>query len=141
MYKYIFFILFFIALGYTASCSSINKKTTIKMEHHINSVGIEISKSKFDSLVVRYLGKIEKEIKLSIKEQITLVRLVNTIDHYNLSGDNKKLLDLFYQNIFANTLKELEADPWKGGCQYSQKYDLFIGGKPHQNSQYRIIEK
>jgi len=111
------------------------------MKQHINLIGIEISRSQFDSLVILYLDKIEKEKKLSIKQQIDLVRLVNTIDQYNLSGDNKKLLDLYYQNIFENSLKELEAKPWKGGCQYSEKYDLFIGGKPHQNSLYKIVEK
>ena len=99
---------------------------------------LEITKSKFDSLIVNSTSLINDSKELTIDNYIEIVRLVNTIEKNNLFDDYKEFRDLYYLKVFKKAVHVLEASIWKGGCFYSEKYDIFIGGKTQRNSQFTI---
>ncbi len=112
----------------------------------VDNIGIIISRSGFDSLVVKYLQKIKNNDELCIDEHIDLVRIYNTEyyekDTLTLNYNNyKELMDLYDQNILKLACKVLQTKRWKGGCQYSSKYKIFIDGPPDDNSQFFILEE
>lgn len=132
-------IIYIVLITNALSCCGQNKsiKTITKLE--VDTIGINISRAEFNSIITANLQRLENEIQLSIENSIELVRAVNTIDYYSMKDvDSKKLIEIFYNKYFEEVIKKIEAKDWKGGCQYSIKYNIFIGGKPHDNSQYLI---
>jgi hypothetical protein len=48
---------------------------------------------------------------------------------------------LFFPAYVERIARVLEALPTKGMALYSKSYDLYLGGQPHQHSQYRLERK
>jgi len=104
-------------------------------------VGIPITMPAFKEKVTRALALIKDEKNLSISDYIEIVRIYNTVVGLYLNACE----DSFAQYMKATNpkyillaKKALEAIPTKGMGYYSKKYDIFIGAKEHQNSQYYI---
>jgi hypothetical protein len=140
----IIYALWFMALtlNFSCSCSQTLNINTSMQKNNSDTVGIEISFARFNRLIQEYLIKLKDNQELTENDHIVLIRLVNTIDIYNFQNDeSKELIELYYPKIFELAIIKLETQSWKGGSQYSQKHDIFIGGKPHSNSQYYITDK
>ena len=106
------------------------------------NIGIEISKQNFDTMFQKYLYKMENGSLFEIEDYLTIIRLNNTIEKGNLTYPKaKEYNELFTNKYLIKAVEILDASLWKGGAFYSIKYGLFIGGKPHQNSQYYIKDE
>jgi len=105
-----------------------------------DSIGIPISKRSFDSLVVKSTLLLERKAKaIDRNDYIIMIRLYNTITVLHLS--NKKytqFINLFVPDNLGKAAKEINATISKGMSYYSKELDLYIGGKPHHNSQFDI---
>ena len=108
-----------------------------------DSVGIAVSKNKFDSLIVTYSRiKVNRVNKLLHKDFIIIVRLANTVsskDGFN-GSPYYKFYEFYKKYYFNLAVRKLGAGIYKGMCFYSSQYDIFIGGtmRPHKNSLYFI---
>lgn len=113
-------------------CADVNKNDT---------VGINISIKEFNEIVQSLVNK-SKDIKFFRDTifYINSVRVANTITKNNLENKYPDFIREYRKSIFKEALFFLEASFYKGGAFYCQKYDLFMGGKPHENSQYKIID-
>jgi len=122
------------------SCSSQINTNNIEMQSS-DTLGKNITKVEFNALVSKYTKAVTEKKAFDSSDYVAIVRLINTIEKNDLFEEHKAFRELFYPKLLNEAVKVLKATFWKGGCFYSADYDLFIGGKPHQNSQYRIIEK
>ena len=106
-------------------------------------IGIEISSTEFNCELDKYIVYMDSCDNLKIQDFIIIARIYNTIEMNNLN-DTKESYKIFINKFTSKYLnlviKGLEATLTKGMCYYSKKYDLFIGGEPHNNSMYRIIQ-
>ena len=81
---------------------------------------------------------------MTAEDYVTLIRLWNTIDLRRLSQQDSLYHDFakaFYPAYAERIVKHLHAIPSKGMALYSKEYDIYLGGKPHANSQYRLEGK
>jgi hypothetical protein len=105
-------------------------------------IGIEISQSDFDAKIARAIKVMSSRDSATIQDFIEFIRLHNTIEINNL--ENRKpysvFKELFTTKYLELTIAKLEATLSKGMSYYSRKYDLYIGGKPHVNSMYKILK-
>lgn len=135
-------VLYLLLILNFSSCCGQNRITQNMNEVENDSIKISISKADFNNLIDTNLSQMEKGNQLTITDYIELVRVVNSIDHYSIKESKaKELVQLFYKDYFEKAIKILETKDWKGGCQYSKKYNIFIGGKAHYNSQYYIEDQ
>lgn len=106
-------------------------------------VGIAISRREFRRLVERYVVAMEADGPLATDDYITMTRLWNTIERDHLVHTDERFrhyYKLFFPGFVARLEKALGAIPTKGMALYSREHDLYLGGKPHANSAYRIEE-
>lgn len=107
-----------------------------------DSVGIKISQSEFDRKVEYGLSELSSTNEIVIDDYILLVRIYNTIE-VNTMQDKKenyeKFIKLFVPVHIEKAEKKLEATVTKGMAYYSKKYDIYIGGRPHNNSMFRLM--
>ncbi len=106
--------------------------------------GISISSTSFRTLVADYLGRMATSAEMSREDLITMIRLWNTIEFDQL-GPKEALFQSFADAFFPSYAERasivLHALPTKGMALYSKEHDIFIGGTPHPNSQYRLDEE
>ncbi|MER2623294.1 MAG: hypothetical protein ABTS22_05065 [Accumulibacter sp.] len=106
-------------------------------------LGIPISRSEFRRLVEKYVSKMESDDPLQTDDYIAMTRLWNTIERDRLVHTDE-LFRRYYTRFFPDFVecveKALGAIPTKGMALYSKDHDLYLGGKPHANSAYRIEE-
>lgn len=104
------------------------------------NIGIPISKKSFDSLVVHSTSTLEsKKENISTDDFITMIRLYNTITVLHLTDKKSaKFINLFTPGYLGKAAKAINATISKGMSYYSKELDLYIGGKPHHNSQFNI---
>jgi len=77
----------------------------------------------------------------TIEDSLTMIRLWNTIDVCRLGPTDKlyqRYSDKFFPGYVEPLSKNLHALPTKGMALYSKDYDIYIGGRPHANSQYLL---
>jgi hypothetical protein len=135
--------LVWIVFGFLYSNDILFKNQTLQSPmieiQNMDTIGIEIKRQSFDSLILVYSTKIKEGNISSIDEHIIVIRIINTLNQSSyFDSTYKELINLYYINIFDKSVFLLQATPWKGGCYYSNKYDIFIGGKRHQNSKYLV---
>jgi len=105
-----------------------------------NNIGIPILKRSFDSLVGKSVSLLEGKTETIDRDDfITMIRLYNTITVLHLS-DKKytQFINLFVPDNLGKAAKVINATISKGMSYYSKEFDLYIGGKPHHNSQFCI---
>jgi hypothetical protein len=116
-----------------------------------SEIGIPIGTHAFKKLVDRYQTVIDNDLKRkssdsdpepTVDDYVSMVRIWNTIVFMRM-GTNEPALAHFASSFlpaYAERIsRALGALPTKGMALYSKQYDLYIGGKPHANSQYRLI--
>ena len=130
----------------------IQEKPKVEEENRKNSIGtdigIQITKSQFDQKVSASISLMEDRLSgsSSVDELIEIIRVYNTIsrmDNYGNNENYKKFMQLVHTPKVIRTVNfVLQANLTKDGlAYYSAKYDLYFGGTPHANSQYRIIQE
>lgn len=106
-------------------------------------MGIPIDAETFRSLVAEYLDRLEPQgdATLDAEDYVTMIRLWNTIELHAL-GDRDPLFARYAAAFFPDAVQRatelLGATPTKGMALRSKEHDVYIGGKPHPNSQYLI---
>ncbi len=102
-------------------------------------IGIPIRRSRMRAMTERYLDGILRGDAFAEDDYVAMVRLWNTIDLYALADTDDlygRYADAFFPGTVERASHALDALPTKGMALYSSKHDLYIGGKPHANSQY-----
>jgi hypothetical protein len=131
------YILFF-AVIYCLLLSCQNKDITMKKA---NKSGIEIFLPDFNKKIEKYLNLMLSNGELNQLDYIAMVRIYNTLEINNLISEKKtydEFMNSFIPKFLLKAEKELEATLSKGMSYYSKKYNLYIGGKYHNNSIYKI---
>jgi hypothetical protein len=124
-------------------------KTTVKAAVDI---GIPIGIAAFRASTQDYLDRIRhsahrkhdvvKQDDFDQDDYIAMLRLWNTIDLSDLAKTDEVYRDYasaFFPGMVERATHALNAVPTKGMALYSKQHDVYIGGKPHGNSQYRLI--
>lgn len=104
-------------------------------------LGIPISTERFRSLVAEYLKQMDSDKEMSPEDYVTMTRLWNTIELRQLSQSDalfRHYSEAFFPAYVERISRSLNAYPTKGMALYSKEYDLFLGGKPHPRSQYKL---
>jgi hypothetical protein len=105
------------------------------------NIGIPISKIDFDHLVNKFSDIMQKGDTITdVNDYVTIVRLFNTIYYSELYqiGAYRKFANLYSPPYSILAIKKLDAISQKGLYFYSKKYDLYIGGRPTNNSVFLI---
>jgi hypothetical protein len=108
-----------------------------------SKVGIPISAREFRRLVEKHIGKMQSGVPMETNDYITMTRLWNTIERDRLVHTDelfRRYYAAFFPGFVERVEKALGAIPTKGMALYSREHDLYLGGKPHANSAYRIEE-
>ena len=106
--------------------------------------GLPLGKVEFRRLVEDYLGQMESDAEMTTQNYVTMTRLWNTIETCGLDASDplyRRYCAAFSPAYIERIAKSLNAVPTKGMALYSKDYDIYLGGNPHRNSQYRLIEK
>ncbi|MBO9203377.1 MULTISPECIES: hypothetical protein [Niastella] len=134
----IFFIPAILLLGKTAIAQS--DKNISGIDQWNDAIGIRISLAEWNKMVADVLDQTNgaDSSKRDTAFYIKYVRVVNTIESNAWFDKYAEVRNLFYKKVFVNAIFSLNAGPYKGGCFYNAKIDLFIGGVPHANSMFYI---
>jgi hypothetical protein len=106
-------------------------------------VGIPMSMESFRALVADYTDRMEAGRAMTTDDYITMTRLWNTVEFRRLSEKDSlfhRYAAAFFPAYVERVAKGLNALPTKGMALYSKEHDLFLGGKPHPKSQYKLEE-
>lgn len=106
-------------------------------------MGLPIDKKEFHALVTNYLSRMESDSQMSIEDYVTMTRLWNTIEFRRLGATDplfQRYADAFFPGYVERISKSLDALPTKGMALYSKQYDIYIGGKPHPRSQFKLVD-
>ena len=82
--------------------------------------------------------------EIEIRTYIDMARIYNTIDQNKLVDEKdiyKEFMRLFVPDFARLACIKFETGSGKGLCEYSSKYDIYLGGMPHDNSMYKIIRE
>jgi hypothetical protein len=106
--------------------------------------GFPISTEEFRTLVSDYLRRMESGYEMTTEDYVTMIRLWNTIEFRRL-GPRDSLFHryavAFFPAYVERISKSLNAQPTKGMALYSKEHDIYLGGKPHPRSQYKLEEE
>jgi hypothetical protein len=106
-------------------------------------MGLPISTEQFRALVTEYMSRMEQGNEMSTEDCLTMVKLWNTIQFRGL-GPRDPLFHRYSAVLFPAYIerisKSLNAQATKGMALYSKEFDIYIGGKPHPHSQYKLVE-
>jgi hypothetical protein len=106
-------------------------------------VGIPIRAELFRALVADYLSRMDLGSEMTTGDYVKMVRLWNTIELGRLGSANPlfhRYSAAFFPAYVERISKSINAKPTKGMALYSKEYDIYLGGKPHPNSQYKFKE-
>src|SRR3989338_76702 len=122
------------------ACSTSQNSTT--MDGIDKSIGIELSRSDFDSLTHRYVSEmLDSSDIFTVRDYVNMTRIWNTLEIHEMRNEKKVYSD-FMDNFFPIRYKKAteitHALLSKGMAMYSAEYDLWFGGSPHPNSQFAI---
>lgn len=134
--KSIINILYVVLVLFNTACAQQNKlkrNDTLKMNI-----------KEFKIKVENRINFILSNDTMKLEDAVDMVRIYNTISH-NVSllkeDNNSKYVKLFFGKHSEEASHLLKALPTKGMAYYSKDYDLYIGGPPHTNSKYEIVEE
>lgn len=116
------------------------KEQAKKMSFETN-VGIPIDGDEFERRVLDLVTRMADKAQFEVNDQITLVRIWNTLQANKISDRSsalKRYTELFRARYLNDLVTKLHMTLTKGMAWYSEKYDLYLGGKPHPNSQYKL---
>lgn len=134
--------LFYIFAFLLSACNASRHTNTINSGE--DTMGISITQQEFDQFIQDYLQKMEAgSPKFSTDELVTMTRIWNTIESQHLNDQNDlyaKFCTAYYPTFFKDACEKTSAVLSKGMAMYSESYDLWLGGAPHENSQYRILK-
>ena len=102
---------------------------------------IQMDYGEFRKLVLKYLDLMKANTSLTFDDYVTMVRIWNTIELQRLGPRDRDLQNyakVFFSDYLERASKELNCVVSKGMSFYSPKYDLYIGGKPHPNSEFEL---
>lgn len=107
-------------------------------------IGIPIGRDEFRALVDGYAQRLEADDdSLGAEDYVTMIRLWNTIEFGRLRQEDP-LFDRFAAAFFPAQVQRatdvLGATPSKGMALYSREHDVYLGGRPHANSRYRLTQ-
>jgi hypothetical protein len=106
------------------------------------SIGIAIGGERLRSLAADYLARIEAgDDALTADDFVTMIRLWNTIESGRLREQDAtfdRYAAAFFPHQVQRATDVLGMTPTKGMALYSREHDVYLGGRPHANSQYRI---
>lgn len=107
-----------------------------------DAVGIPLERRRLRELTSEYLRRLSADDEsLTAEDYLTMIRLWNTIEFGHLSGDDplfRQFAAAFFPSHVARATELLALTPTKGMALHSAKHDIFLGGQPHANSQYRM---
>ena len=106
--------------------------------------GLPIGTEEFRGLVTDYLSRMESANEMTTEDYITMIRLWNTIEFCQLAPTDSlyhRYYAAFFPAYVERISKNLNAQPTKGMALYSKEYDIYLGGKPHPRSQYKLEEE
>lgn len=109
-----------------------------------DAVGIPIDRERLLTLADEYLQRIESDAgSLTAEDYVTMVRLWNTIERGHLQGEDpvfERYAAAFFPGQVARATEMLGFTPTKGMALHSAEHDVYLGGKPHANSQFRVAD-
>lgn len=120
-----------------------SNKENIPMANRLNhdSIGILITQADFTNTIsTLIMQSTDSTYKRDSSFYIKFIRVINTIEKNNWFDKYGDVRKLFYDRVYKDAIVKLNASFYKGGAFYCQDYDLYIGGPPHANSQYHIVE-
>jgi hypothetical protein len=106
-------------------------------------IGSPIDAAEFRRLVEQHLARMEAGSDMSTDDYVIMTRLFNTIAFGQLVQRDeifRRYHAAFFPRYVAPIQQALDATPTKGMALYAKDHDLYLGGKPHANSMYRITE-
>lgn len=134
--------LFYILAFLLSACNASRHSNTLNSGD--DNMGISITQQEFDQIMQDYLLKMEAGSEnFSTDELVTMTRIWNTIESQHMRDQNdsySKFCTAYYPTIFNEACEKTSAVLSKGMAMYSASYDLWLGGAPHENSQYRILK-
>lgn len=108
------------------------------------AIGIPIGRDEFRALVDGYAQRLEADDdSLGAEDYVTMTRLWNTIEFGRMrQGDPRfeRFAAAFFPTHVQRANELLGATPTKGMALYSREHDVYLGGRPHANSQYRLTQ-
>lgn len=105
------------------------------------NVGPPIKDVELEKLIKEFIEKMKTISDFESADYLTMVRIYNTIQSNKLSEKQqmcKEFAELFQSQYVSKAISSLEASLTKGMAWYSQKYNVYIGGRPHENSQFKL---
>jgi hypothetical protein len=103
---------------------------------------MEIRYDELTDAARQLLQRMKRREDLTERDYLTMVRLWNTVQEYQLDRRDALLRDFsrrFWSDYIDRAQHRLGAVPAKGMALYSPKHDLFIGGMPHANSHFVLV--
>jgi hypothetical protein len=132
-YKYSLFVIGILLLGVGVA----KGQDSIRfIRENDTTVGIPITKAKFQNKVGKYLVLMSDWTKFTPEDYVEMVKLFNTIGDSNLI--KKDYYRMYYQVFLVMYLKDvgktLDTHLMKGMSMYSKKYNIWIGDRPYGNN-------
>ena len=128
------FIVFIVFIIFN-SCN----KPQINFVPNFDNIGIKITYDSFEYIVNGLCNKVVHDKTLDTIDIINLVRIINMVHRRDINNSCIKLLNFYYTRKFEFIINLLDLHWYKGGVFISDKYNLYLGGDPHFNSQFCII--
>ena len=111
-----------------------------KSQSDQRNLGIKISKVEFEEYINEYT-KVDSVYIFELDDYIRMVRMVNTISKKMIVCDLcYSFNQIFYEKYADYIIIKLNLILHKGGALYSREHNLFLGGKPHENSQFFVSD-
>ncbi len=126
---------------YLCHMPPVQKERNHKTMTFETNIGIPIETQAFLKLVANFTEKMTNKEELTVDDHLTSVRILNTIQANKLSDKDdryEKYIELYRLEYMQQSVSKLEATLTKGMSWYSKKHDIYIGGKPHKNSQFGL---
>lgn len=115
-----------------------------------DTFGIPIGEIEFRLIVANELEKMKIDtfsVNISTDEAIVMVRIFNTLNIYrdmrvkDAPNNYGAFYEIFFKKYFFIIVKIIDGKIAKGMSYYSKKFNIYIGGLEHQNSQYYILKE
>lgn len=102
-----------------------------------------IEAERFHALAAEYLARMRSEDAFDDGDYLAMIRLWNTIEFDGLGRSDPQLADYasaFFPAHVQGATTALAMTPTKGMALHSAQHDVYIGGKPHANSRFHVLD-
>ena len=116
-------------------------KENYESQNQSENDGMSILQIEFDSIIMSFSSQFEKKAITTIEDAIMFCRIYNTMVRYHMYQKDyqRKTIEILISQR-ANCLKTLEMTIGVGFGFYSPKFDVCLGGRVNDKSQYVIID-